>query len=55
MATLSKYISSLGSLVKNQHKLLGYNNELYEFYNDKRPDNKYTYHLDENTYSKPAT
>lgn len=55
MATLSKYISSLGSLVKNQQKLLGYHRKLYEFYNDKRPDNKYIYYLDENPYSKPAT
>jgi hypothetical protein len=55
MATLSKYISSLGSLVKNQQKLLGYHSELYEFYNDKRPDNKYIYYLDENPYLKPAT
>ena len=54
LPSISEYIVSLGSLVKNQQKLLGYYGELYEFYNDKRPDNKYIYYLDENPYLEPA-
>ena len=54
LPSISDYITSLGSLSKNQQKLLGYYSELYEFYNDKRPDNKYIYYLDENPYLEPA-
>ena len=54
LPSISDYIVSLGSQVKNQQKLLGYYGELYEFYNDKRPDNKYIYYLDENPYLEPA-
>jgi len=50
---ISDYIKTLGVQVKNQQKLLSYFVELYEFYNDKLPNNKYIYYLDENPYTEP--
>ena len=52
--SISEYLVTLGKQVKNQQKLLSYYDELYEFYNDKLPDNKFIYYLDENPYTKPA-
>ena len=54
LPSASEYIVSLGSAAKNHQQLLGYYNELYEFYGDKKPDNKYIYYLDENPYTAPA-
>tara|TARA_R110000824_G_scaffold234072_4_gene422562 strand:- start:1050 stop:3527 length:2478 start_codon:yes stop_codon:yes gene_type:complete len=53
MASISEYIIAQGKQVKNQQKLLSYYGELFEFYNDKLPDNKYIYYLDENPYTEP--
>ena len=53
MASISDYIIAQGKQVKNQQKLLSYYGELYEFYSDKLPDNKYIYYLDENPYTEP--
>ena len=54
LPSISDYIVTLGSSAKNHQKLLGYYGEIYDFYNDKRPDNKYIYYLDENPYLAPA-
>jgi len=52
--SVSKYIAKAATTGQNHQKLLGYYGELYEFYNDKKPDNDYIYYLDENPYSEPA-
>ena len=51
--TITDYIKILGKQAKNQQKLLSYYGELYEFYNDKLPKNKYIYYLEENPYTEP--
>jgi hypothetical protein len=51
---MSKYIASLGTNIQNHQKFLGYYKELYEFYKDQMPDNKYIYYLDENPFKAPA-
>ena len=53
--SVSEYIQRLGKQVKDHQKFLGYYDELYEFYNDKLPQNKHIIYLEENPYTDPLT
>ena len=48
--TYSNYLKKQGSQIKNLQILLGYYGELYQFYSDKLPNNKYITLLEENLF-----
>ncbi len=50
--TLSDYIKRKALEVSNLQTLINYYGELYQFYSDKLPDNKYINYLEENTLTE---
>lgn len=48
--TISDYLKKEGAQVKNLQTLLNYYGELYQFYSDKLPNNKYINFLEENLF-----